>query len=235
MLAGDGIWALERFGTLGKQLPGMIREALADCHEEHANAQMQINSTNQRAYGAVSYTVQERLHTVLAGQSGVEFKRPGKGKPKILVVNGTMLVPWRYSGSATANLLERRYAKSDSRIATFSTPLGNVQGMLDLGDENYEPPTPEELELLESLQALGESEAQEFHRVVVIAYASNPRALHKVVWADASLNDDGTLNMDNIQVLFNAEVAETNGASEPKRFDTQPRRGFNLKSKQSNG
>ena len=132
--AVDNAWAFDRFGVLGKSLAATVTEALFGCHEEHADAQSMIRSSNKRAYGAVSYTAQERLHELLAGKEGVEYKRPGKGKPKVAVINGTALVQWRYSNSPASDLLMKKYATSDFRESIFGLPVGATQGTLDLGD-----------------------------------------------------------------------------------------------------
>lgn len=232
--SADNVWAFQRFGVIGKSLPAIVTESLVGCHDEHADAQAMIRSSNKRAYGTVSYTVQERLHEALAGKEGVEYKKPGKGKPKVLVINGTALVQWRYSKSSTTDLLMKKYATSDSRVGTFTIPVGAAQGMLDLGDGARASLSDEELELVESLRVLAESEPREHHRVVVVAYASSSKALHQAVWADATLNDDGTLLLENVQNLYAADAGEMTESSELKRFDAQPRRDFGLLPKQVN-
>lgn len=234
-LTVDNVWAFQRFGVLGNSLPGIVADAIVGCHDEHADAQSMIRSSNKRAYGTVSYTVQERLHEALAGKEGVEFKPLGKGKPKVLVINGTVLVQWRYSKSPATDLLMKKYATSDSRVGTFTLPIGATQGMLDLGDGARASLSEAELELVESLKVLAESEPAEHHRVVVIAYASSSRSLHQVAWADAKLNADGTLLLENVQTLHTADTAEIAESSEAKRFDSQPRREFGLVPKQVNG
>lgn len=232
--AVDQNWVFQRFGALGKLLSATVTETLVDCHNEHADGQAMIKSRNRRAYGTVSYTVQERLVEALAGKEGVEFRRLGKGKPRVLMVNGTILVQWRYSKSAVKDLLERKYGTSESRIATFQIPIGPQQGVFDLGQNERVSLTPEETELVETLRALSEAESREHHRVVVIAYASDARALHKVLWADAALNDDGTLKVENLQLLFNADAEDVVVSSDRKRFDQQPRREFGLAPKYVN-
>lgn len=234
-LVVDIAWAFQRFGVIGKSLPSLLTEALISCHDEHADAQSMIRSSNKRAYGTVSYTVQERLYEALAGKEGVEYKSPGKGKPKVLVINGTALVQWRYSKSSATDLLMKKYATSDSRVGTFTIPVGATQGMLDLGDGARASLSEEELQLVESLRVLVDSEPREHHRVVVVAYASSSKALHHAVWADAKLNDDGTLLLENVQMLHAADTAEMTESSESKRFDGQPRRDFGLLPKRVSG
>lgn len=227
-LAVGDVWAFRRFGVLGKSLRSRVLSTIIDCHNEHANAQMQIHSTHKRAYGSVSYTFHERLFEDLAGLESVEFKRPGKGKPRVLVVNDTLIVLWRYANNAKSDLPTRKYANSDSRVNTFSVPTGGSQGVLDLGDGVGASLTSEELELVEQLRNIEAAEPRLHHRVVVIAYASDAKDLHKVVWADATLNDDGTLLLENTQEIHRADSPEMTAFSSPKRFDTQPRRDFGL-------
>lgn len=233
--AVDVEWSFRRFGAHGKSLPGIILTTLTNCHNEHADGQALINSKHKRSYGQVSYTVQERLEDALTGLEGVEFKRPGNGKPKVLVVNGTALVPWRYSRLATADLHQQKYGTSDSRIGTFSMPVGPSQGMLDLGDGARASLTPEEIALVEALEELEDSESLKHHPVVVVAYASNHQALHQAVWADAQLDEDGTLILQNTQELFHADPADAAAKPVPKSFDSEPRRGFNLTPKEASG
>lgn len=230
-------WEFRRFGALGKSFRSKVLSAIAECHDEHANAQMQIQSRNKRAYGAVSYTFQERLFEELSGLEGVEFKSPGKGKPKVLVVNDTVVVQWRYAKTAVSDLMTRKYASSASRVNTFSVLVGGTQGVLDLdlGGGARASLTPEELELVESLKALDAAEPRIHHRVVVIAYASDAKDLHKVVWADATLNEDGTLLLENLQELHSAAGPQMTDLSSPKRFDSQPRREFGLLPKNVSG
>lgn len=233
--AVDIEWSFRRFSAHGKSLPEIILTTLTDCHNEHADGQAVIRSKHKRSYGQVSYTVQERLEDALAGLEGVEFKRPGRGKPKILIVNGTALVPWRYSRLATADLHQQKYGTSDSRVGTFSMPVGPSQGMLDLGVGVRATLTPEEIELLDALRELDDSESPKHHRVVVVAYASNHHALHHALWADAQLDEDGTLLLQNVQMLFHADSADATATGETRRFDTQPRREFNLMPKEASG
>lgn len=233
--AVDVEWSFRRFSAHGKSLPEIILTTLADCHNEHADGQALVRSKHKRSYGQVSYTVQERLEEALAGLEGVEFKRPGRGKPKVLVVNGTALVPWRYSRLATADLQQQKYGTSDARIGNFSMPAGPSQGMLDLGDGARASLTPEEIELVDALQELDDSESLKHHRVVVVAYASNHNALHHALWADAQLGEDGTLILQNTQELFHADSADAAAKAEPKSFDSEPRRGLNLMPKEASG
>ncbi|CAH0200753.1 hypothetical protein SRABI83_01899 [Arthrobacter sp. Bi83] len=233
--AVDIEWAFRRFSAHGKSLPETILATLTECHNEHADGQALVRSRHKRSYGQVSYTVQERLEEALTGLEGVEFKRPGRGKPKVLVVNGTALLTWRYSRLATAGLKQQKYGTSDARVGNFSMPVGPSQGMLDLGDGVRASLTPEETDFVDALRELDDSESLKHHRVVVVAYASNHNALHNAIWADAQLDEDGTLILQNAQVLFDADSADAAAMAELKGFDSQPRRALNLMPKEASG
>lgn len=233
--AVDTEWAFQRFGAHGKALPHTVLSTLVDCHNEHADGQSLIDSRHKRSYGQVSYTVQERLETALAGAEGVEFKRPAKGKPKVMVINGTALVQWRYSRKAADDPRGRIYGTSDARVGNFSMPVGHTQGRLDLGDGAKASLSPEEIELVETLQELNDAGAGPHHRVVVVAYASNYKSLHRAVWADAHLDEDGSLVLENEQVLYDGDSLDSVDAAETKRFDSQPRRALRLQPRDGTG
>lgn len=234
-IAVDIEWALRRFGAPGKTLPDTVLSVVIDCHNEHADGQSLIKSRHKRVYGQVSYTVQERLETALAGSEGIEFKRPAKGKPRVMVVNGTALVPWRYSRKATADPRDLTYGTSDARVGNFFMAVGPIQGRLDFGDGAKAALSPEEAKVVETLQDLNEADARPHHRVVVVAYASNDKSLHKAIWADARLNEDGRLILENEQVLYDGDSLDLVDAPEIKRFDSQPRRDLGLQPKDGSG
>lgn len=62
-----------------------------------------------------------------------------------------------------------------------------------------------------------------------------PSRQHHAVWADAQLDEDGTLILQNAQVLFHADSADAAAKAEPKGFDSQPRRDLNLMPKEASG
>lgn len=227
----DTAWAFRRFGAHGKSMAETVLSALIDCHNEHADGQAVIKSKHKRAYGQVSYTVQERLESAFAGSEGIEFKRPAKGKPKVLVINGTALLQWRYSSKATDDPRFGTYGTSDARIGNFSMAVEPIQGKLDLGDGAKTALSAEETELVEALQELNEAETGLHHQVVVVAYASNHKSLHRAVWADARLNEEGGLILENEQVLYDGDSFDSADTPEVKRFDSQPRRELGLQPK----
>lgn len=227
-------WEFRRFAELGKGLGGLIRGHLISGHGRHADGQKVIGSRHQTPYGSVNRTIQESLSEELLNYDGVEFRSPGKGKPKVLCVNGTLLVLWRYAKVADKGITQQRYGTSESRITTFHIKNSSSQRSFDLGFGSIDLLTTEEKELVEELRAFEEAEPRAYHSVVVVAYASNSKELFEAFWGDASINSDGTLQLENMRQLYKPETGQYPLTSTKRSFTDQPKRNLGLKPKLAN-
>jgi hypothetical protein len=129
--------------------------------------------------------------------------RPPGAPYKLPVVNGVALFPWRYAHDAVTELAQASFGldASATRIDVL-TRGADVPDMLPFGEvTNYDIPEVAALDIERYRAQFRETAAA--HPVVVVAYASNPDALHNIHWADVkSLRADGTLELGYREPLY---------------------------------
>lgn len=193
-------WALDTFGVDGvlirEQIPGILR----DCHEKLANAQMEAEMKHAGVYGQIWRKAPDEFYAVLGKLPSAEIVSV-RGY-KLVAFNGTIIFPWRFARESTTDIESRPFATSDGRISLFSQDVERlVQSRLNI---EFEHPELSEAEL-GKLSAEGEALRETlslYANVVVVAYASNPSALHSIDWGKATLGEDGYLTFEATESLL---------------------------------
>lgn len=231
-------WWLERFGRFGRHLHDLAYESMRTAHEEHADAQSIISAPHRRVYGSVNYSAQYLFNTSLKDHPDVSFLPPKRGATKLPVVNGRVIVLWRYANRDGMDLFLQKFATSGSRAATFEMSRQPSQPSLGAEVDIDMNLTDSDKEFLATLASAadGASDLGTYYPVVLVAYASNASGIYQAVGADASLKDDGTLNLTNLEYMKGIRHNEPKlrAASVSKRFDLAPRKPLVLKSKIEN-
>ncbi|MBT2520915.1 hypothetical protein [Arthrobacter sp. ISL-28] len=231
----DMQWWLGRYGRLGRFMREVTTKSLAGAHEEHMNAQAQITANHSRVYGPVNFSTQDFFHAALRKRPEVTFEQPRPGASKLPIVNGRAVVFWRYANRDGVDVLTKKFGTSGSRVAAFNMAKTARQEILDLDVDEELQLTAADLAFLEKVEDAAAIEEGRFYPVTVVAYSSNVSGLYQILCADAELNDDGTLSLNDVQTLSTdlREQAQAERAV-AKRFDNGPKKQFNLKSKTGN-
>jgi hypothetical protein len=229
-------WWLERFGALGRFTQEAMLEALNTAHDEHMNAQAQISAGHRRVYGPVNFSAQDLFYKALGKRPEVSFIQPKRGVRKLPVINGRAVVFWRYANKDGVDILLKKFATSDARIAAFNMAVAAQQEVMALDIDEQLQLTGADRAFLEQVEDAASAGDSEVYPVTVVAYSSNVAGLYEILCADAQLNADGTLKLTDIHTLSTArrEPASVAPHTEVKRFDKAPRKQFDLKPKTGN-
>jgi hypothetical protein len=194
------VWALRTLGSDGvlvrEKIPGIIQ----DCHEKLANAQAAAEMKHSGPYGYIWRRCLDEFSAVLGGLPSAELIKVGRHK--LVAFNGVVLFPWRYAKDRAAEASTRPFAVSESRVSLFSQQHPDSQDRLPIEFDHPELSAEEHALLDEEAKTLAETLNQQ-PRVVVVAYASNPSALHSVEWGEATLGSDGYLTFESLESLLN--------------------------------
>lgn len=228
-------WWLGHFGRLGRYMRDVTIDSLSNAHEEHVSAQAQITADHRRVYGPVNFSAQSFFHAALRKRPEVIFERPKKGAPQLPIVNGRVVIFWRYANRDGVDVLTRRFGSSPSRIAAFEMAPAAHQEVLDLDVNGELLLTPADIALLEKVEETAAIKEAVAYPVTVIAYSSNAGGLYQILCADADLKGDGMLRLSSI-VTLSADLRRQSQDSSPaiKRFDQGAKKQFDLKPKTGN-
>lgn len=226
-------WAFGQFDMEAPFVTGDLLKILAETHAEHSRAQSEVNTDSERVYGSVNLELQSRVraacqkrafHTVLVK----------KGTPRVPVINGKLVLFWRFGKTGQIDAEMKRYATSEYRgLSFFVRPSVEKQFTLFEVEQPQDDLSDEDRELLTEIRKLSKiSEADdEFLPVVMIAYASSSAGIHKIFGADASLKDDGCLELSSLCDLSAALMTTESQPGTKKTFDRAPKRIPALKPK----
>jgi hypothetical protein len=204
---GDGLaWARDRFGPSGPRVRELVPRMLRRCQMLMSGGQTFTELDAATVYGQMWLRVHQEFAEVLVQEiPGARRIRPYRANYRIAVVGSVPIFPWRYAKDLTTNLDAARLGDptSDTRQAVFQ---GLPAAQPELTYEWSEPtrrrgdPAGSDIgqsvaaeETVADLRAGLQDVIAEHGPVVVVAYASNPTALHRIVWGDAALRSDDTL------------------------------------------
>jgi hypothetical protein len=192
-------WSRQVFGEVGPHVRSVLPRVLVTTHSRFAAMQTALNLGSAAPYGLMWLGVPRALVEELNGLAGVQIYHPRRASYRLLVINGVPLIPWRYAKDRTTNVKEVLFGKpvSETRKSVFQ-PL-DLQSELPLGEEGLGDAVVAELtpEQRQELDAYGEDirKLSATHRAVaVLAYASNPDALHHCYFGYAELGPDNLLD-----------------------------------------
>lgn len=235
-------WALKTLGADGVLVRERIPAIIRDCHEKLANAQAEADMNHSGPYGYIWVRCLSEFSNTLGGLPSAELVSLPRAGYKLVSFNGVVLFPWRYAKERSVDIESRPFAVSDTRVSLFTQKREEAQPQLDI---TYEHPelTEEERDLLdaESLDAEGRAlrETLSTHpRVVVVAYASNPSALHRIAWGEATLGEDGYLTFASTESLLDigsGSLVDVNPAEEGFSDGPIPRPQLGSKDEESGG
>lgn len=183
-------WVRGLFGEHAPAVQSLVPAALRQAHDFAAAAQGSSGTLKRDPYGhTLKNTQHERLVAAVAQQLPACFAafRP-RGASYELVrfpENGVVLYPWRY-GSSTADRRENaRMQFSGTRQDLLTGAAVDPQLTIEharLSVQEVHQQLDDDAAALEQLRSLA--------RVVLIAYASNPRGLFTLGWGEADLVDE---------------------------------------------
>ena len=165
-----------------------------------AAGQVRTNSTANFAYGAIWHRILQEF----TEQVPVHFPSAQSLKPapyanfSLMSVNGAVLFPIRYAGDLKAGRDRIQLSKrsSETRLSILAGRVPNPAPALDLWpdeDPAWEPTNPLVSAELERARVAVRYAADNAPKVVVVAFASNPLALHRIVWGEVEVMPDYTL------------------------------------------
>ncbi|MEV7964835.1 hypothetical protein AB0O34_02495 [Sphaerisporangium sp. NPDC088356] len=200
-------WAAERFGERAASVRGQLAASLLEAAGNAQDAQKSSRSDKRYAYGS---TLMARRYEALVdgfkNDPGFQVVRPYGSPHHLVVLNGNLLLPFRYAEDDTTPISEARV--SDGRVSALVRELFTRFG----------PKTTYHQEVLDLALAGDDEEAQLAElsaarpllarlpgdtRLIPVAYAANAQAsLLKLYWGEAELIDD----MGRIQWLHCEQI-----------------------------
>ncbi|GII56893.1 hypothetical protein Pth03_52820 [Planotetraspora thailandica] len=186
-------WTVARFGDRAHAVRQKVVASLIEAVANAQDAQRWSRSDKRFPYGQALMTRRyEAIVEEFRDEPGVQIVKPHRSPHQLVVLDGNLLLPFRYAEDDTTSILESRI--SDGRISVLVRELFERFGPAS----SYRQ---EELDL--SLGEPGAAEpAADAHRLVLdhlpddtrlvpIAYAGNAHAgLLRLYWGEAELVDD---------------------------------------------
>jgi hypothetical protein len=187
-------WLLERFGADGLKLRRDLPAVMWDRHLGMADAQKVAPMRSSAVYGQMWRAVHDGLLDSFANMPSAQLYRPVNAPYKLVVINGTVLFPWRYADNTRTDLDQATLGPQVSSSRRAALAGAKVPDMLPFGDLTSEVVDPAEAEEVEKFRQTFRAASAE-HPVVAIPYASNMRALLSLYWGDVkSLRSDGSID-----------------------------------------
>ena len=184
-------WAQARFGDLWSQIRQSVAGALQEAVANAQNAQVAGSSPTRYPFGATLFARKyETLAAALADVEGVRLVKP-KGSPfPLVLLNGCLLLPFRYAQDSKTSIGEARISDRhiSSRIRVlfdkFAPQLYHQDTLFAIGAESDEEDDNDVLgPALEQLPA--------DTRLILIPFACNEKAgLLNAWWGEAGLADE---------------------------------------------
>jgi hypothetical protein len=224
---GPSEWAVGRFGEqYATQLIELVPSALGVAVNRQIDAHLASGLDSMYAYGGAWPVVYEELVDHVRGLDGVQVLHP-KGKSfQLVMVNGSLLFPFRYAEDLTTSLTDPRTARRLNKTC---------QELLT----TFGPPPPYEQDALFPIEGSRTTDVILSDvtpgSIVMVFFAANAQAgLLAVGWGEAALLHDGSLawNYDEVlplpkhltRPLIEGEQLPFDGTrwTTEHRFDTAP-------------
>ncbi|MGW4644012.1 hypothetical protein ACWEN6_36210 [Sphaerisporangium sp. NPDC004334] len=195
MQAEMSAWAVERFGERAASVRGRLAASLLEAASNAQDAQKSSRSDKRYAYGSTLMARRyEALVDAFRHEPGFQVVRPHGSPHHLVVLDGNLLLPFRYADDDTTPISEARVG--DGRVSAlvrelftrFGPKTRFEQEVLDLGmDDDGEAAGLRELAAARPLLAQLPADT----RLIPVAYAANAQAsLLKLYWGEAELIDD---------------------------------------------
>ncbi|GAA0711726.1 hypothetical protein Drose_01570 [Dactylosporangium roseum] len=199
-VAGLSQWAAAKFGRYADVVTQLAPQAIAAAVARQIDAHEASGLRTRHAYGGAWPVQYEELVRQLGRQEGVEVVRPRGSAVHMVLVNGCLLVPFRYADNLATNVTDPRVASKLSKtcrelLGQFGPQLETEQptlsdGLFPLPASVVEPSEP---------RLLGDAEPD---AIVLVVFAANEQAgLLRVGFAEAALHDSGDVQWQHIEWL----------------------------------
>lgn len=221
-------WSRQILGEDGPYVQSVLPRVLVATHNRYVAMQTALDLGNATPYGLMWLGVPKALVDEFAGVAGVQIYRPFRASYQLPVINGVPLIPWRYAKDTKTDIKKVPFGApvSETRKSVFNTL--DLPAELPLGEEGLGEAVVAELspEQRQELDAYGENirELAAAHELVaVLAYASNPHALHHAHFGYAKLRDDGMLQGEHCEQL---ELSSAGMSAQRRVTSTDTRPAF---------
>jgi hypothetical protein len=178
------------FGEVGLAIRARVPELVAEEHERSAAAQEAWGHEAQLVYGNIWHGLLTAFEQQFGSLPGATTIRPGDAPYRVPVINRTTLYAWRYGRSRETEVGATRFATSPARAALPELFQRTVQQTLS---DEFTPDlglTEEDRRVVEVLAAM-KAQPQTTNRLVVVAIASSFHGLHRSVWGEMAITEDG--------------------------------------------
>jgi hypothetical protein len=177
------------FGEAGPSIRAKIPDLILEEHERSAAAQEAWGHDAQLVYGNIWHGLLKSFEE-FGSLPGATTMRPGQAPYRVPVINRTTLYVWRYGRSSEAELAATHFASSPARASLPSLRQRTVQETIS---EDFDPDLGLDEEDRRVLEVLAAVQAQPLttNRLVVVAVASSIHALHRAVWGEMSIDEEG--------------------------------------------
>jgi hypothetical protein len=202
MTSVAGPWIAQRFGEHAETLMRVVPQAIATAVARQIDAHKASGLRTRHAYGGAWPAQHEELASALAQHDGVEVVRPRGWPVHLVLVNGCLLLPFRFAEQATTSLTDpqvtRRLNKSCRQLLGEFGPESTVERPT-LFDGLFPPPATADADGEAEPRLLGDAEPE---AIVLVVFAANEDAgLLRVGFAEAALPDNGELQWQHIEWL----------------------------------
>jgi hypothetical protein len=184
-------WAFERFGEYAADLWKLVPEAIKAGVGRQIDTHVASGLASLHAYGGAWPALHEELVNHVGGLEGVHMVRPAGSAVHYVVVNGSLLVPFRYARDLHTPLndpsvTQRLNKTCRSLLSQLGPQPRPVSEQLPLSDDFL----PQPADPLSSSKLLSDPCPE---NITLIAFASNTAALLAIAWGEAALLGDDTL------------------------------------------
>jgi hypothetical protein len=217
MASGADPWITARFGEHADTVSQVVPRAIAAAVVRQIEAHKASGLRTRHAYGGAWPAQYEELVSSLAQHPGVEIVRPRGWAVHLVLLDGCLLVPFRFAEQLTTSLTDpqvtRKLNKSCRQLLGEFGPEPTIE-QPSLFDELFPPqPAGDEAEIEAAPRLLGESEPE---AIVLVVFAANEDAgLLRVGFAEAALPANGDLQWLHIEWLPLPTVPGTAGVGRP--------------------
>lgn len=175
-------WASRVLGADGARIRRRIPVALRAAHDALADAHESAEMNDAYVYGFVTRKLKQLLEQEFSGLLQAVKYRPGNANYTLMSVNNRILLPWRFSNSASADIDSAQFGRlTPTGREPFTAPL--IDGTLfDVEPIAMEAQIEAEEELPRAIRQHG--------MVVPIAFSSSPLGIFRAYWGEAALAPD---------------------------------------------
>jgi hypothetical protein len=214
LVAGPSQWAAARFGQYAGMVARLAPQAIAAAVARQIDAHEAAGLRTRHAYGGAWPAQYEELTLQLGARDGVEVVRPRGSAVHMVLVNGCLLVPFRYAENLATNLTDPRVASQLNKTCR------ELLGLFGPQTESSQPtlsdglfPMPAAVAAASEPRLLGDTEPD---AIVLVVFAANEQAgLLRIGFAEAALQDDGGVQWQHTEWLPLPASASQAGHARP--------------------